>query len=60
MNVVYENRYIQTSLVIQGSIGVTCGLEIRNIKFRIVRANRRVEALKDVSGLAGVHVGSWE
>lgn len=60
MNIAYENRYIQKSLAIQGSVGVPCGLEIRTVKFRIVRINRRVETLKDVSSLAAVHVGSWE
>lgn len=34
-----------------------CGLETRAIKFRIVRVNSRVEALKDLSDLAGENIG---
>lgn len=48
MNVDAEKIYIQKSLVIQGSIGMTSGLEIRATEFRIVRVNSRVEALKNI------------
>lgn len=57
MNIVYESRYVQKSLVIQGSIRVTCCFAIRAIKFKIVRVNSRVEALKDISDLAGESLG---
>lgn len=48
MNVDAEKIYTQKSLVIQDSIGMTSGLEIRAMEFRIVRVNSKVEALKNI------------
>lgn len=46
-------RSIQKSLVIQNSIGMTSGIEIRAVAFRLLRIISRVAALQDVGDLAG-------